>query len=414
MINKIKLDKIIDINILQNIQNIFSKATHVATITVDYEGNPITEPSCFTDFCNTVRSDEKLREKCYKCDAYGGIQALINRKPYIYKCHAGLYDFSVPIVIEDKYIGAIMSGQVKLSDAEKYDDEIGSFGKASKWSGEDLEKKYNSIEVRSYKDLESAANLIYQISKYMVDHEFISLIKKELANKTTELMEEENKRIKLEKALKETELKALKYQINPNFMFNVLNTIGNLAYIEDAPKTQVVIQQFSDVIKYSLKENDTKNTYLQYEIGYVENYMEIQKFRFAGNINYSIDIDEKYYCLKCPYMILQPIVENFIKYVVEKKVDGGNLIIKGYPQNNDFIIHIEDDGYGMSQEQINNVLSDDGKNDKAECNGLYNINKRLVYLYGPEYKLRIYGTGSQKNGLLIKIAIPMIEGEVYV
>lgn len=412
MFSNIQLTKLIDINILQNIQDIFAKATHVAAITVDYEGKPITNPSNFTDFCSKIRLDENLREKCYKCDAYGGIQSLINRKPHIYKCHAGLFDFSVPIVIENNYVGAIMGGQVKIENED--DDRIGTFGKMSKWSGDELNQKYNEISTKTYEDVEYAANLIYQISKYMVDHEYLSMIKKELNNKTTKLMEEENKSIKLEKALKEAELKALQYQVNPHFMFNALNTIQNLAYIENAKRTQTLIYNFSDMIKYTLRKDDSNITYLEEEINYVENYMKIQTIRFMKKIGYKIDIDTEYYHIKCPFMLLQPIVENFIKYVVEKKIEGGYLNIKGYKEDKDFMIDIWDNGDGISEKKIQSILDGSEYRDKRECIGLNNINKRLIYLYGNDYKLKMYSSNMKGEGLLIKLRLPMNEGEISV
>ncbi len=409
MVTNIKLEELIDVNVLQEIQDIFAKSTRVAAITVDYEGKPVTVPSNFTDFCTELRKNPKWRDKCYKCDAYGGIQSLINRAPHIYKCHAGLYDFSVPIVIDNNYVGAIMGGQAKLIDEDECDEKTGAFGKLSKWSGDKLINYYDYIEEKKFEDLESAAYLIYKISTYMVEHEFVNMIKKELIDKQTELMEEENRRISLEKALKESELKALQYQINPHFMFNALNTIQNLAYLENAPKTQDIIHSFSDLIKYSLRNEDTNTTYLYDEINYVESYMNIQKARFGNKINYSIDIDKKYYDIKCPFMILQPILENFVKYVVEKSVDIAEIKIKGYENNDDLVIEIMDNGEGISTEKIRKILEGYDYKNKGECIGLYNINQRLIGLYGKEYGLEMYSANFKATGLITNIRIPMIE-----
>ena len=398
MFSNIQLNKLIDVNILQNIQDIFAKATHVAAVAVDYEGKPITKPSNFSDFCNEIRKDKNLREKCYKCDAYGGIQSLINKKPHIYKCHAGLFDFSVPIIIENNYIGAIMGGQVKIEDED--DERIGIFGKLSKWSGDELTTKYNQIPMKTYEDVEYAANLIYHISKHMVEYKYISMIKKELNNKTTKL--------------KEAELKALQYQINPHFMFNALNTIQNLAYIENAKQTQNLIYNFSDMIKYTLRTDDSNVSYLEDEIRYLENYIKIQITRFGEKVRYKIDIDEKYYQIKCPFMLFQPIVENFIKYVVEQKIDDGYINIKGYEYNNNFIINIWDNGDGISQDRIENILDSCEHMEIKQCTGLNNINKKLIYLYGSDYKLNIYSSNKKGQGLSIKIKLPMNEGEVLV
>lgn len=409
MVTDMKLEELIDINVLQEIQDIFAKSTGVAAVTVDYEGKPVTTPSNFTDFCTELRENPKWRDKCYKCDAYGGIQSLINREPHIYKCHAGLYDFSVPIVIDNNYVGAILGGQAKLIDEDECDEKTGAFGKLSKWSGEKLTKYYNSIEEKKFEDVESAAYLIYKISTYMVEHKFVNMVKKELLDTQMKLTEEENKRKNLEKVLKESELKALQYQVNPHFMFNALNTIQNLAYLEDAPKTQDIIHSFSDLIKYSLRNEDTKTTYLYDEINYIKSYMNIQKARFGDKINYSIDIDKKYHDLKCPFMILQPILENFVKYVVERSVDTAEINIKGYESGNDFVLEIMDNGEGISTEKIRRILEGYDYKNKGQSTGLYNINQRLVDLYGKEYGLQMYSANFKATGLITSIKIPMVE-----
>lgn len=409
MVTDMKLEELIDINVLQEIQDIFAKSTGVAAVTVDYEGKPVTTPSNFTDFCTELRENPKWRDKCYKCDAYGGIQSLINREPHIYKCHAGLYDFSVPIVIDNNYVGAILGGQAKLIDEDECDEKTGAFGKLSKWSGEKLTKYYNSIEEKKFEDVESAAYLIYKISTYMVEHKFVNMVKKELLDTQMKLTEEENKRRNLEKVLKESELKALQYQVNPHFMFNALNTIQNLAYLEDAPKTQDIIHSFSDLIKYSLRNEDTKTTYLYDEINYIKSYMNIQKARFGEKINYSIDIDKKYHDLKCPFMILQPILENFVKYVVERSIDTAEINIKGYESGNDFVLEIMDNGEGISTEKIRKILEGYDYKNKGQSTGLYNINQRLVDLYGTAYSLQMYSANFKATGLITSIKIPMVE-----
>lgn len=410
MISMIELDKLIDVKVLQSIQDSFSDTTKLSAITVKHNGEPITKPSNFTDFCNLIRKDEKMAEMCYKCDAYGGVQSAISKKPYIYKCHTGLYDFAVPIMIEDNYVGAILCGQIKIKDS---DDRIGDFGRHTNWNNsKEIYKAYEDIKVKTYKDVEDAANLIYQMSKYMVDSEFLRVIKEELNNKTTKLMEEENKRIELERDLKEAELKSLHYQINSHFMFNSMNSIANMARLEEAYKTEDLVYDFSDMIKYSLRKDNSSTTYLEDELYYIENYLKIQKVRFRERLKYDIDIEKKFYNIECPYMILQPIVENFVKYVVEPRISGGYINIRAYEKNNDFIIEIIDNGDGISKKKIENILSGHEYLQNKDCIGLYNINKRLIYLYGDKYKLQIYSTSNTKNnGTLVRITLP-INGEI--
>ena len=131
-------------------------------------------------------------------------------------------------------------GQVKIKDKE--DERIGNFGRDTNWScNKEIHNAYKEIKIKTYKEVEDAANLIYQMSKYMVDSEFLRVVREELNNKSTKLMEEENKRIELERDLKEAELKSLHNQINSHFMFNSINTIANMARLEKAYKTEEFI-----------------------------------------------------------------------------------------------------------------------------------------------------------------------------
>ena len=413
MIGMIQLDKLIDVNVLQNIQDSFSDATKISAITVKYNGEPITKPSNFTNFCNLIRNDEKMASMCHKCDAYGGVQSVISGKPYIYKCHAGLYDFAVPIMIEDNYVGAILCGQVKIKDNE--DERIGNFGRNTNWNySKEIHDAYKQIKSKTYKEVEDAANLIYQMSKYMVDSEFLRVIREELNNKSTKLMEEENKRIELERDLKEAELKSLHNQINSHFMFNSINTIANMARLEKAYETEEFVYNFSDMIKYSLRKDNSNTVYLEEELVYIENYLKVQKTRFGDRLEYTLDVDNKFYNIECPYMILQPIVENFIKYVVEPRVHGGKIEIKAYKENKRLIVDICDNGDGINKNKIKNILEGIEYLKNKNCIGLYNINKRLIYLYGEEYKLQIHSSNKKYEGTLVRIVLPIEKEVVYV
>ena len=101
-------------NILQKIQDAFAESTGFAAITVDFRGKPITEYSNFSPFCKLVRNHPQFVEICYKCDAFGGLEAARKGTSHIYRCHAGLVDFAVPIMVKGQYLGSMMVGQVKV------------------------------------------------------------------------------------------------------------------------------------------------------------------------------------------------------------------------------------------------------------------------------------------------------------
>ena len=113
-------------------------------------------------------------------------------------------------------------------------------------------------------------------------------------------------------------------------------------------------------------------------------------------------------------MILQPIVENFIKYVVEPRVHGGKIEIKAYKENKRLIVDICDNGDGINKNKIKNILEGIEYLKNKNCIGLYNINKRLIYLYGEEYKLQIYSSNKKYEGTLVRIVLPIEKEVVYV
>ena len=115
--DKINLDKVIDFKRWQTLQDNLSLVTNMAIITVDYKGNPISKHSKCSRFCESVRKHPQMVKYCQKCDSRGGLEAVRSNEPYIYLCHYNIVDVAVPIIIDNRYMGAIMAGQVKLNDS---------------------------------------------------------------------------------------------------------------------------------------------------------------------------------------------------------------------------------------------------------------------------------------------------------
>lgn len=100
------------------LQDSLAQITQLAIITVSYDGTPVTKHSSCHDFCSKIRQNPSFAKYCEQCDARGGFEAMRSNKPYIYKCHFDIVDIAIPVIINNKYIGAIMAGQVRLIDDE--------------------------------------------------------------------------------------------------------------------------------------------------------------------------------------------------------------------------------------------------------------------------------------------------------
>ncbi|MDR3070400.1 MAG: PocR ligand-binding domain-containing protein [Propionibacteriaceae bacterium] len=159
--------EVVDLERLQDISAEFSDATSLGIITVDCRGVPVTPACGFTEFCLAIRKDPIRRQMCYSCDAHGGLQAVIDGKPRVYRCHAGLVDFSIPIVAEDHFLGAVLCGQVRIDDTV---DGLGFIiGSRDNWrEDEGLLDLYDTVARTSMRKVNSSANMLLSLSQEMV------------------------------------------------------------------------------------------------------------------------------------------------------------------------------------------------------------------------------------------------------
>ena len=169
------LKSILDIPLWEEIQDEFAKLTGTAIITIDYKGNPITKHSCRTEFCGVIREDPVFRKRCYRCDALAGLEAVRIGKPYIYLCHCGIVDVAVPVTVGDRYLGAVMFGQVRIPDndsdakVERLVSEVSSFQAGSEGTRQDLLEMYERLPEMEYKRIVAIADTLSAIVNYIVD-----------------------------------------------------------------------------------------------------------------------------------------------------------------------------------------------------------------------------------------------------
>ncbi|MDH2314723.1 sensor histidine kinase [Fusobacterium nucleatum] len=188
--------------------------------------------------------------------------------------------------------------------------------------------------------------------------------------------------------LKYSELKALQSQINPHFLFNVLNTMTSLIRTNPEKAREVTID-LSNYLRYNL-DNNVKSVELIKELNQVNTYIKIEKVRFGDKLNIIYDVDESLYNFQIPSLIIQPLVENSIKHGILKKRDNGcvKIIIKKIGK--DIEVIIEDDGIGIEQTIIDNL-------DKQikENIGLKNVHQRLKLLYGEGLNIKKLEQGTR-------------------
>lgn len=171
--NNHSLEKILDLKKWEPLQNSLSQITQLSILTTDYKGRPITNHSGCSSFCQKVRSDEALSKRCQKCDSRGGFEAACSNKPYIYLCHFNIIDIAIPISINDKYIGAVLAGQVRLSD---YSPDlnleqlhVSPTGISALNTSTELQSLYQDIPLLPYNKIVEISNMLFTLCNYIVD-----------------------------------------------------------------------------------------------------------------------------------------------------------------------------------------------------------------------------------------------------
>lgn len=209
----------------------------------------------------------------------------------------------------------------------------------------------------------------------------------------TALMEH---RLEDEKQKQDLEYRMLQNQINPHFIYNTLNSIKWMATIQHAPGIAEMVMALSRLLK-SISKSNERLVPLYEEFALLNDYFTIQQYRYGGTITLDVSYIEdeslNHSCL-IPRFTLQPLVENAIFHGIEPKGSAGEvtLRVERDTANGDVLIHLTDDGVGMTPEQAAKALQEPGPEEAAAKYrhvGMWNVHKRLQYSFGEAYGLSI-------------------------
>ena len=209
-----------------------------------------------------------------------------------------------------------------------------------------------------------------------------------------------------ELALSQSELKALRAQINPHFLFNSLNTIRYFVRTEPDTARRLLLS-LSEVFQRALRSGEFIS--LKDELSYVEAYLELEKARLDERLNIQWTLpDERLLDTPVPALILQPIVENAVIHGISKKPEGGTLSILIEVWGEDLVIQVRDDGFGFDAHTLKRQLASGERTPKAngrESIGLYNISQRLKMLYGKDDCLLLESSPAIGTRVQLKLSL---------
>jgi LytS/YehU family sensor histidine kinase len=197
-------------------------------------------------------------------------------------------------------------------------------------------------------------------------------------------------------AAHQAQLKMLRYQLNPHFLFNTLNAISTLILVKENDTANAMVTKLSEFLRYSLDKDPMKRVTLEQEIQALQLYLDIEKVRFEERLQVNINISNDCRQALVPSMILQPIAENSIKHAIAVKECGGAISVTVKRFGNDLLIELADDGPGAD------II--DGNLYRENGVGLVNSRERLEALYKDKFSLVV--SNNMPSGVKVNIRMP--------
>jgi len=185
--------------------------------------------------------------------------------------------------------------------------------------------------------------------------------------------------------LAQAEVKALRAQISPHFVYNALNAIGSLVRT-DPEHARELLQEFAEFTRYSFRANGLFTT-LAEELRNIDRYLTIQRARYNERLSVRLRISPEVLNVVVPFLVLQPLVENAVQHGLANKPGGGTVTIIAQDNGSEALISVEDDGVGMDADLLLDDLKDAHKSGAHV--GIGNINHRMRTVFGEDYALMV-------------------------
>jgi two-component system, LytTR family, sensor kinase len=230
---------------------------------------------------------------------------------------------------------------------------------------------------------------LFDLFMYAVALSIVSAIEYEKKMRATALAAAQ-----LETALAQTELKLLKAELDPHFVFNALHTISALVH-RDPASADRMIARLSDFLRLSLASTGAQEVSLQQELEHLRAYMEVQMVRFRGRLTLDVDVPPELLSARVPNLLLQPLIENVVKHAVSKGLRPVHAVVRARRQGDEVEVEIADDGPGLG------LAPDRGR---REGIGLANTRGRLEKLYPGAHRLVL--EDRSEGGARVVVALP--------
>lgn len=304
-------------------------------------------------------------------------------------CRHGLFLYTFPIASDGELLGFIKTGHIRT--------------KAGSGGSEAASMVYNVPESTESGMIDTIRN----IAESVCAHYQFCLMQVNLHRNKRELSDKIREDGQLQEYLKMAEDQMLNLQISQHFLFNTLNTIAGMAVREKAFGTYTAIGDLAQLFRYTLR-NQEAFVPLSEEIGYIRNYMNLQKLRFEDRLSVIYDIEDGVLdSWEVPFHFLQPVVENCFKHGFKKKERRMQVILMVYCEGAYLHFKISDNGDGFDEEKRREIAA--GIENGSQARGTSMVVRKLRSVYGNDFSYQI--DSREGEGCVVSIKIPVTAAE---
>lgn len=339
---------------------------------MDKAGNIIIQNDFFPDYClrNCLKDDVECLNQNYDL-------SLTNE----YVCSKGIVYYRYPIQSENVYLGAVIGGHIKVTEASDVAD--------------------NSLFDTTKSNAISIQKILKQLAKNISNNYEFNVLKKELISKDQAIDLSYKKEMELEKNIVEIEKSVINLKINNHFLFNTLNSMASLALQSDNIVLYESIISLAKIFRYTIRSEE-RITNLKEELNFIEDYLNLQKIRYLDKLVVNIEVDASLFDVKVPFNFLQPIVENTFTHGFSNENSIKKLDLLFIKDCNQLKILIINNGTNLIDEELELIKT---KFQMNTDHGLSLIYEKLKVMYGEDFIMDVRNTNDQT---IFEIRIPII------
>ena len=375
---------------LEQLQKKLGDATDFSVSIIDYRGGEIVPAYHQREYDLFLRHHGE-DNSCQMSAAFSAAKAAITNLPYIYLCQCGLVKVAIPVIVNEQYLGAIICGYIRCDDVNEKDPvtqmqivQKDFLSQEESSHAEDLKEIPSFSAVK----IQNVANLAFYLVREMSSKEEYNIKLGKEEHNHIHLQEMRKKNAELAETVKKLELEAMKKNLYPQALINVLITCSNLAIIEDAPMTRNIIESFSSNLRYYIGHSG-ESVSLNKELVQIEKYLNTLKLQYENRFDASVFREGIKKEQKIPKMVLFLLMEYMINTTVQISGYQGKLSLDVRYISGRCVTTIQYE-YNNEEDRPSETFADRlDVEDKELIDQIPYIEKRLAHEYGSDYKLSI-------------------------